>query len=109
MYFTPKLVESLIGDGVYAKQVHLSKERMAVLTTEGEVLTAGSGSYGRLGNFEMSDQLYLEPVELLAYNVKQIAGGKAFTIATRVGGGMIRDRCVHACANDVSCFAVKMD
>jgi len=49
-----------------------------------------------LGNFGMSDQLYLEPVELLAYNEKQIAGGKAFTIATRVGGGMIRDRCVHA-------------
>ena len=39
MYFTSKLVESLIRDGVYAKQVHLGKERKAVLTTEGEVLT----------------------------------------------------------------------
>lgn len=85
-YLTPKLVESLIEDGCYAKQVHLGDEHMAVLTTEGEVLTAGSGSYGRLGNFETTDQLYLEPVELLSTGVVQICGGKAFTLALTKDG-----------------------
>lgn len=85
-YLTPKLVESLVEDGCLAKQVHLGDEHMVVLTTEGEVLTAGSGSYGRLGNFETTDQLYLEPVELLPTGVIQIAGGKAFTLALTKDG-----------------------
>lgn len=80
-YLKPKLVHSLVEDGCYAQQVHLGSEHMAVLTTEGEVLTAGSGSYGRLGNFETTDQIFLEPVELLTRGVIQIAGGKAFTLA----------------------------
>ena len=43
---------------------------------------AGSGSYGRLGNLESTDQLFLDPVELLAGEiVKQIAGGNSFTLA----------------------------
>lgn len=87
-YLTPKLVESLIEDGCYAQEVHLGQEHMAVLTTEGEVLTAGAGSYGRLGNFESRDQLYLEPVELLATGVIQIAGGKDFTLALKKDGLM---------------------
>jgi alpha-tubulin suppressor-like RCC1 family protein len=87
-HLTPKLVESLVEDGCFAEQVHLGKEHMAVLTTEGEVLTAGSGSYGRLGNFETRDQLYLEPVELLVTGVIQIAGGKNFTLALKKDGLM---------------------
>lgn len=85
-YLTPKLVESLVEDGCFAKQVHLGDEHMVVLTTEGEVLTAGSGSYGRLGNFESTDQLFLEPVELLSTGVVQITGGKAFTLALTKDG-----------------------
>lgn len=81
-YFTPKLVESLIEDGCIAKQVQVGDAHMTVLTTDGEVLTCGAGSYGRLGNSEThQDSLYLEPVELLQTGIIQIAGGKSFTMA----------------------------
>ena len=77
----PKLVESLVEDGCLAKDVVLGESHMTVLTTEGEVLTTGASSYGRLGNGESgTDQLYLEPVEILR-EATQIAGGKAFTLA----------------------------
>jgi alpha-tubulin suppressor-like RCC1 family protein len=83
----PKLVESLIEDGCYASDVHVGEYSMTVLTTEGEVLTCGSGSYGRLGNVETTDQLYLEPVELMgAEETVQIAGGHAFSLALNIGG-----------------------
>lgn len=78
----PKLVESLVEDGCYADKVVVGKEHMTVLTTEGEVLTSGVGSYGRLGNLEPIDQLYLEPVELICgENVVDLTGGSAFTLA----------------------------
>lgn len=84
---TPTLVNSLIEDGCYASDVHCGEYSMTVLTTEGEVLTCGSGSYGRLGNLETVDQLYLEPVELMgAEDVTQIAGGFAFSLALNSGG-----------------------
>ena len=77
----PKLVESLVEDGCLAQDVVLGESHMTVLTTEGEVLTTGASSYGRLGNGESgTDQLYLEPVEILR-EATQIAGGKAFTLA----------------------------
>lgn len=86
-YYTPKLVTSLVEDGVYAKQVAVGDAHMTVLTTEGEVLTAGAGSYGRCGNLETFDQLHLEPVELLqSENVQQIAAGKAFSAALTKDG-----------------------
>jgi len=86
-YPTPTLVESLVEDGCYASDVHCGEYSMTVLTTEGEVLTCGSGSYGRLGNLETVDQLYLEPVELMgAEDVAQIAGGHAFSLALNSGG-----------------------
>lgn len=80
-YDSPKLVESLVKDGCIVHSVQVGEAHMTVLTTEGEVLTAGAGSYGRLGNFETIDQLYLEPVEILTTGVLQIAGGKSFTLA----------------------------
>jgi alpha-tubulin suppressor-like RCC1 family protein len=80
-YLEPKLVESLVQDGCTVDQVEVGEAHITVLTTEGEVLTAGAGSYGRLGNFETIDQLYLEPVEILTQGVTQIAGGKSFTLA----------------------------
>ena len=59
---------------------------MTVLTTEGEVLTCGAGSYGRLGNLEThEDQLFLEPVEMLRSGVSDISGGKSFTMALKDG------------------------
>ena len=82
-HHTPTLVESLVEDGCAVAQVQVSELHMTVLTTEGEVLSTGAGSYGRLGNFDSIDQLYLEPVEVLteASGVTQLAGGKSFTLA----------------------------
>ena len=81
----PKLVESLIEDGVYTKAVEVGESHTTVLTTEGEVLTTGAGSYGRLGNFDTVDQLYLEPIEILTTGVDQISGGKSFTLGLKDG------------------------
>lgn len=81
----PKLVESIIEDGCYTKQVEVGESHMAVVTTQGEVLCTGAGSYGKLGNFENVDQLFLEPVELLTANADQIAAGKSFTLALKDG------------------------
>lgn len=84
-YLEPKLVESLVEDGCYAKDVAMGESHMTVLTREGEVLTTGASSYGRLGNGETSvDQLFLEPVEILK-KADQIAGGKSFTLALADG------------------------
>lgn len=84
-YLQPKLVESLVEDNCFAKDVALGESHMTVLTTEGEILTTGSSSYGRLGNGETSvDSLYLEPVELLQ-SADQIEGGKSFTLALNEG------------------------
>jgi len=86
-YHSPTLVHSLVEDGCYTADVHCGEYSMTVLTTEGEVLTCGSGSYGRLGNLETIDQLYLEPVEMIAGDdVVQIAGGFAFSLALNKGG-----------------------
>lgn len=84
-YLEPKLVHSIVEDGCYSKQVTVGESHTTVLTTEGEVLCTGGGSYGRLGNFETSDQVFFEPVELLTSGVDQISGGKSFTLALRDG------------------------
>ncbi|KAL3909719.1 MAG: hypothetical protein SGILL_007976 [Bacillariaceae sp.] len=82
-YLTPTLVESLVEDGCSVTDVVLGESHTTVLTTEGEVLSTGAGSYGRLGNGETSeDSLYFDAVEILqAGTVTQIAGGKSFTLA----------------------------
>lgn len=86
-YLTPKLVESLVEDGCFAKKVQVGTSHMTVLTTEGEVLTCGAGAFGRLGNLEThEDQLYLEPVEMLRSGVTDISGGKSFTMALKDDG-----------------------
>ena len=83
----PTLVDSLVEDGCAVQQVVAGESHGTVLTTEGEILTVGSGSYGRLGNFETTDQLYFEPVEMESgVNIVQIAGGKSFTLALTQDG-----------------------
>ena len=82
---SPKLVVSIVEDNCHVKQVEVGESHMSVLTTEGEILATGAGSYGRLGNFETTDQLYLEPVELLTKGVDMIAGGKSFCLGLRDG------------------------
>ena len=81
----PQLVTSLYDDNVYVAQVVAGDAHCTILTTESEILTTGSGSYGRLGNFDTTDQLYFEPIELVLPSTEsqivQIAGGKSFTLA----------------------------
>jgi alpha-tubulin suppressor-like RCC1 family protein len=100
-YMTPKRVDSLVEDGCCVQSVVLGDAHMTVLTTEGEVLSAGASSYGRLGNGETHgvDQLYLEPVELLqgggggrsstSTTTRRadmtLVGGKTFTMALKEG------------------------
>jgi len=81
-YTSPKKVESLIEDGCVVKDVCVGKAHTTVVTAEGELLTAGAGSWGRLGNLDADDQIYFEPIELLAgQKVDSIVGGKEFTLA----------------------------
>lgn len=84
----PTLVQSLVEDGCEAKQVVVGKSHMTVLTKEGEVLVSGSGVHGRCGNIDPDDQLFLEPVELLASetDICQIAGGDEFSLALKEDG-----------------------
>jgi alpha-tubulin suppressor-like RCC1 family protein len=93
----PTLVESLVEDNCFVSQVVAGDAHCTILTTEHEILTTGSGSYGRLGNFDTVDQLYFEPVEIFPSStpssnggmasgdqqqrIVQIAGGKSFTLA----------------------------
>jgi len=106
---TPTLVTSLVEDECLVAEAAMGECHLTVVTTEGEVLTAGAGSYGRLGNLESTDQLYLEPVEMLAGEVVvSVASGANFSLALTeegvvyawgrndkgqlgVGGGMMVD------------------
>ena len=97
----PKLVSSLVEDGCCVQQVQLGESHSTVLTTEGEVLSCGSNSYGRLGNgySTSDDQLYFDQVEILnslppgggssQKVVNQIAGGKSFTLALDSSSGVV--------------------
>ncbi len=87
----PTLVHSLVEEGCIVDQVAVGDAHMAVLTDEGEVLTTGSGQHGRCGNLDPVDQLYLEPVELLAgeRDICQIVAGKDFTLALTGGDGIV--------------------
>jgi len=80
----PKLVESLVEDQCRVQRVGVGEMHMTVLTTDGEVLTTGHGAYGKLGNLESIDRLYLDTVAVLtpdAYHVSDIAVGKSFNLA----------------------------
>lgn len=85
---TPTLVQSLVEDGCTTKQVLVGNSHMTVLTDEGEVLVTGSGGYGKCGNIDDVDQLFLEPVELLQgeSEITQIAGGKDYSLALTKDG-----------------------
>lgn len=87
----PTLVQSLVEDGCKVDQVAVGDAHMTVLTTEGEVLSCGGGSFGRLGNLDPEDQFFLEPIELLAgeTDIIQIAGGKNFTLALTKREGIV--------------------
>lgn len=88
---TPKLVESLVEDGCLVDQVAVGSAHMVVLTTEGELLTCGSAQWGRIGNLDSADQLFLEPVEMLAgeTDICQIESGRDFSLALSGTDGII--------------------
>jgi len=59
----PKLVKSLLDYGCRVGSVACGEKHTLILTDDGEVLTAGNGEYGRLGNGGSSDHPTPEPVE----------------------------------------------
>ena len=85
---SPTLVESLVEDGCSVDQIAVGNSHMVVLTTEGEVLTCGSSQWGRIGNLDADDQVYLEPVELLVSetDICQIDSGRDFSLALKSDG-----------------------
>lgn len=87
----PKLVDSLVEDGCSVDQVAIGNSHMVVLTTEKEVLTCGSAQWGRTGNLETGDQLFLEPLEMLASetDICQIDSGKDFSLALTESDGIV--------------------
>lgn len=60
----PKVVRSLVDYGCRVGSVACGEKHTLILTDDGEVLTAGNGEYGRLGNGGSSDHRVPEPVEL---------------------------------------------
>eukprot|EP00520_Triparma_pacifica_P004771 CAMPEP_0118655682 /NCGR_PEP_ID=MMETSP0785-20121206/13069_1 /TAXON_ID=91992 /ORGANISM="Bolidomonas pacifica, Strain CCMP 1866" /LENGTH=272 /DNA_ID=CAMNT_0006548457 /DNA_START=323 /DNA_END=1138 /DNA_ORIENTATION=- len=81
----PTTIQSLIDDVTPLDQVSASgTHTVGLCMTTNEVVTTGSGQYGRLGNVDAVDQLFFEPVELLmtipeARFVK-VTTGNSFTI-----------------------------
>ena len=65
----PRLVESLVAEGVQVKAVTAGELHTAVLTTDGEVMTCGAGEYGRLGHGGSSDYQIFTPIEYIAEEV----------------------------------------
>jgi len=59
----PKLVKGLLDYGCRVGSVACGEKHTLILTDDGEVLTAGNGEYGRLGNGGSSDHPVPEPVE----------------------------------------------
>jgi E3 ubiquitin-protein ligase HERC2 len=78
----PRLVESLVEEGVVITKATAGELHTAVLTSEGEVMSCGAGEYGRLGHGGSSDVKIFFPVEDLEEDViVELVGGHAFTMA----------------------------
>ena len=87
----PAVVSSLVEDETPLDEIGIGQSHIVGLcTATNEVLTAGSGQYGRLGNVDSVDQLYFEPVEYLTTiagaSYAQVSVGGAFTLVRTEDG-----------------------
>uniref|UniRef100_A0A7S2AQB8 RCC1-like domain-containing protein n=1 Tax=Octactis speculum TaxID=3111310 RepID=A0A7S2AQB8_9STRA len=84
---TPKLVESLVEEGVTVKTVCCGELHTSILTDDGEVMSCGAGEYGRLGNGNTYDVNIFEPLEYIAdEEVTKLVSGHAFSLALTKDG-----------------------
>jgi len=82
----PQEITSLNEDETPLTQLQIASSHAVGLSpNSNEILTVGSGQFGRLGNIDAIDQLYFEPVEMLSTlpNITwtQISVGHAFTLS----------------------------
>jgi len=89
----PTDIESLREDGTPLDMVSCSGiHTVGLCEGTNEVLTTGSGQYGRLGNVDATDQLFFEPVELLMTlpdtKFRKITTGNSYTMVMSEDGGV---------------------
>ncbi|DAZ97478.1 TPA: hypothetical protein N0F65_009961 [Lagenidium giganteum] len=79
---TPRLVSTLVEQGVPVAQVACGEFHTTVLSQDGELWICGNGEYGRLGSGDSVNYEVPEPVEFFAKdNITSIAAGKDFSFA----------------------------
>lgn len=84
---TPRLVRSLVDQGVPIASVECGEFHTVALSKDGEIWAWGNGEYGRLGNGETDTFEVPEPIEFFAdENVVSIAAGRDFTFALTDSG-----------------------
>lgn len=78
----PRLVRTLVDQGVPVKSVECGELHTVALTKDGEIWAWGNGEYGRLGNGASDNFEVPEPVEYFAdENIASISAGRDFTFA----------------------------
>ncbi|RLN98743.1 hypothetical protein BBJ28_00005348 [Nothophytophthora sp. Chile5] len=79
---TPRLLSTLVDQGVPIATVECGEFHTVALTKDGEIWAWGNGEYGRLGNGETDTCEVPEPIEFFAKeNVVSIAAGRDFSFA----------------------------
>ncbi|CAH0473955.1 unnamed protein product [Peronospora belbahrii] len=79
---TPRLLTTLVDQGVPMSTVECGEFHTVALTKDGEIWAWGNGEYGRLGNGESDTCEVPEPIEFfLKENVVSIAVGRDFSFA----------------------------
>ncbi|RLN90144.1 hypothetical protein BBJ28_00005844 [Nothophytophthora sp. Chile5] len=84
---TPRLLSTLVDQGVPIATVECGEFHTVALTKDGEIWAWGNGEYGRLGNGETDTCEVPEPIEFFAKeNVVSIAAGRDFSFALTDAG-----------------------
>ncbi|KAF4146374.1 Regulator of chromosome condensation (RCC1) repeat [Phytophthora infestans] len=79
---TPRLLTTLVDQGVPIATVECGEFHTVALTKDGEIWAWGNGEYGRLGNGESDTCEVPEPIEFFSKdNVVSIAAGRDFSFA----------------------------
>ncbi|TDH73138.1 uncharacterized protein CCR75_008441 [Bremia lactucae] len=79
---TPRLLATLVDQGVPIATVECGEFHTVALTRDGEIWAWGNGEYGRLGNGESDTCEVPEPIEFFANNnIVSIAAGRDFSFA----------------------------
>lgn len=84
---TPRLLRSLVDQGVPIAAVECGEFHTVALSQDGEIWAWGNGEYGRLGNGETDTFEVPEPIEFFAdEDVVAISAGRDFTFALTANG-----------------------